>query len=61
MDQLTLRDGTKMPVLGLGTWHHGPREEIMDAVELAIRLGFRHIDAAYIYLNEKGRFVENGP
>lgn len=53
MDKLTLRDGSLMPVLGLGTWHHGPREEIMDAVELAIRLGYRHVDAAYIYLNEK--------
>jgi len=67
MDQLTLRDGSKMPVLGLGTWHHGPREEIMDAVELAIRLGYRHVDAAYIYLNEKevgeamARVMGNGP
>ena len=31
---LRLRTGALMPSLGMGTWHHGPREEIQDAVRL---------------------------
>ena len=25
---VTLNNGAKMPTIGMGTWHHGPREEI---------------------------------
>ena len=25
---ITLNNGAKMPTIGMGTWHHGPREEI---------------------------------
>jgi diketogulonate reductase-like aldo/keto reductase len=45
-------NGAKIPVLGLGTWQLngsvGSR-----IVEQALRLGYRHIDAALIYGNEK--------
>ena len=49
---VTLDDGTEMPLLGMGTWHHGPKNEIQDALRFAIRNGYRHIDGAHIYLNE---------
>ncbi|XP_038561048.1 aldo-keto reductase family 1 member B1 isoform X2 [Micropterus salmoides] len=41
---IELNDGTRMPVLGLGTWK--------GAVEAAIAAGYRHIDTAYCYKNE---------
>ena len=25
---VTLNNGAKMPTIGMGTWHHGPKEEI---------------------------------
>jgi len=50
---VTLNTGAKMPTLGMGTWHHGPREEIDAALRFAIKKGYRHIDCAKIYLNEK--------
>ena len=29
---IRLRAGALMPTLGMGTWHHGPKEEIQEAV-----------------------------
>ena len=50
---VTLNTGAKMPTLGMGTWHHGPREEIDAALRFSIKKGYRHIDCAKVYLNEK--------
>merc|ERR1711953_1126471 len=50
---IDLFTGSKMPLLGLGTWHHGDQKEMSDAVRFAIKEGFRHIDCAYCYGNEK--------
>uniref|UniRef100_A0A8C9ZDE3 Zgc:56622 n=1 Tax=Sander lucioperca TaxID=283035 RepID=A0A8C9ZDE3_SANLU len=51
---IELNDGTRMPVLGLGTWKPSnlPRFSVQGAVEAAIAAGYRHIDTAYSYNNE---------
>ncbi|XP_060106893.1 1,5-anhydro-D-fructose reductase-like [Heteronotia binoei] len=49
---LTLPSGHKMPQLGLGTWLSLP-ENIPKAVEQALECGYRHIDLAPLYENEK--------
>ncbi|XP_030281118.1 aldo-keto reductase family 1 member B1 isoform X2 [Sparus aurata] len=51
---IELNDGTRMPVLGLGTWKssHLPRTSVQGAVEAAIAAGYRHIDTAHSYKNE---------
>jgi len=50
---VTLYNGFSMPMLGLGTWHHGDQAEMTEAIKFAVQNGFRHIDCAYVYGNEK--------
>ncbi|EDW58475.2 aldo-keto reductase family 1 member B7 [Drosophila virilis] len=49
---LTLNNGEKMPVIGIGTWQ-APDAEIEPALDIALEAGYRHIDTALIYRNEK--------
>lgn len=52
-DCYTLRNGIKVPCIGFGTWKM-PDEIARDAVKSAIEAGYRHIDTASAYCNEKG-------
>lgn len=52
MQTLTLNNGVKMPALGLGVFQTPP-EETRAAVQAALELGYRHIDTAAAYGNER--------
>ncbi|WP_188456050.1 aldo/keto reductase [Virgibacillus oceani] len=53
MQYVTLNNGLKMPQLGYGVWQV-PEDEATPAVEKALEVGFRSIDTAKVYANERG-------
>nr|CAD1832021.1 unnamed protein product [Ananas comosus var. bracteatus] len=48
----TLNTGAKIPSIGLGTYSAAPNV-VGDAVITAVKAGYRHIDCARLYKNEK--------
>jgi 2,5-diketo-D-gluconate reductase A len=50
---LALHDGIEIPQLGFGVFQVDPGET-QEVVEEALRVGYRHIDTAAAYRNEKG-------
>ncbi len=51
--RITLNDGAKIPVLGLGVWQAGAGRETRKAVSAALESGYRLIDTAKLYGNER--------
>lgn len=50
---ITLNDGRTMPQLGLGVWQI-PDPETAEIVKTGISIGYRSIDTAALYRNERG-------
>lgn len=53
-DTVSLSNGVKIPLLGLGTYQSPEGPVVEQAVLWALELGYRHIDTAALYYNEKG-------
>lgn len=49
-----LRNGCKMPYLGLGVYLADDGQEVINAVKWALEAGYRHVDTAAAYDNEEG-------
>lgn len=49
----TLANGVTIPKLGLGTWFIAD-DKVADSVRSAVNIGYRHIDTAQAYENERG-------
>ncbi len=52
-EKLKLYNGVEVPILGLGTWCIDD-DKVAEAVRAAIKIGYRHIDTAEAYENERG-------
>jgi 2,5-diketo-D-gluconate reductase A len=50
---VTLHDGVEIPQLGFGVFQVPP-QDTQATVEQALAVGYRHIDTAAVYRNEKG-------
>jgi methylglyoxal/glyoxal reductase len=51
---VTLANGVEMPYFGLGVFLTKEGKEVENSVSWALKSGYRHIDTAAIYGNEKG-------
>ena len=49
---IKFRNGDEMPAIGLGTWK-SEKGKVGNAIEIALKIGYRHIDCAATYGNEK--------
>jgi diketogulonate reductase-like aldo/keto reductase len=60
MEYITLENGLKMPMLGLGTWR-SKTDDAYNAALHALENGYRYIDTAAIYGNEEeiGRAIKD--
>lgn len=52
-EKIKLYNGVEIPILGFGTWMIDD-SRAKQAVENALKLGYRHIDTAEAYGNEQG-------
>lgn len=52
-EKYTLSNGVEIPKLGLGTWGISDTD-VVQAVKDAVQIGYRHIDTAQGYFNERG-------
>jgi diketogulonate reductase-like aldo/keto reductase len=52
-DKYRLSNGYGIPCLGFGTWQVQDGETAISSVQAALRLGYRHIDTAAFYQNER--------
>lgn len=53
-DTIQLSNGYFIPCVGYGTWQTPDGETAIEVVKKAIEVGYRHIDTAACYENEKG-------
>lgn len=49
-----LNNNVKMPIFGLGVWQMNDGKEVENSVRYALEIGYRSIDTAALYGNEKG-------
>lgn len=49
----TLNNGVGIPAIGLGVFQAEPGDETRDAVSHALEMGYRHVDTARVYRNER--------
>jgi len=52
-DTYSLNNGTKIPIVGFGTWQTPDGQVAYDSVLPALKAGYRHIDTAAAYGNEE--------
>ena len=60
-DTFVLSNGVEIPCVGFGVWQADDGEEAYNAVKCALDVGYRHIDTAAAYNNEKsvGRAIKD--
>ena len=54
LNYVTLNDGNKIPQFGLGVYLIRGDEPTREACLAALQMGYRHIDTAHAYQNERG-------
>ena len=52
-DGFTLNNGATIPCVGFGTWQLQDGDDTLRSVCAAVELGYRHVDTAHVYGNER--------
>lgn len=60
-DDFILSNGVAIPKIGFGTWQIKEGKEAYESVLMALKIGYRHLDTATVYRNEKsvGRAIKD--